>query len=76
MNKEILSIFKNMVLNFSLGNGMTQKQMDYVIDWAIKNISPIHFNKLAEIAWQYDEDKLSAHLQNHYNQFVKDNNLD
>lgn len=70
---EKIAMFKGLVLNLSLGVGkMTSKQVDYVVEWAKNNVSKIHFNKLAEIAWQYNQDGLKEELQKIYKEYIKD----
>lgn len=70
---EKIAMFKGLVLNLSLGVGeMTPKQIAYVIQWAENNVSKIKFNKLAEIAWQYDQEGLKRELQKIYNEYMHD----
>ena len=62
-----------MVLNMSLSVGtLTPKQVDYIVRWAEQNISKTIFNKLAEIAWQYDQDDLKNALMRVYNEYMQD----
>lgn len=70
---ESIGSFRTMVLNMSLGVGsMTPKQVDYIVRWAENNISKTIFNKLAEIAWQYDQDDLKKELMLVYNEYMQD----
>lgn len=63
--------FKALVLNISLGVGtLSPKQIDYVVKWAENNIAKNYFNKLAEIAWQYDQDGLKEELYKIYNDYM------
>lgn len=73
MIDDAIVTFKTMVLNMGLDSGeMTPKQIDYVLKWVDKNVPKVYFNKLSEIAWQYDQNLLSAKLEDLYKQFMHD----
>jgi len=53
-----LGTYRTMVLSMSSGGGMTDKQINHVVSWVKKNVSPSEYEKYADIAWQYDAHNL------------------
>lgn len=57
MDNRILADYRTMVLNFTLGQ-------------RLDNISLVHWDRLSEIAGQYDQDALSNILKTKYDDFM------
>lgn len=69
MSPNALATFKGMVLSLSSGGHLTEKQLNYILNWVEKNIQKVHWGKLADIAWQYDVSELHSQLANEYKKF-------